>query len=51
MRYWLNVVAALLVATLFSACGTPSERHVVGETRAGPGLFTGDVGEIQIRRN
>ena len=51
MRRYRNIVAALVAATFVSACGTPTERHVVGEIPAGQGLFTGDKGEIAIRRN
>jgi len=35
---------------LIAACGTPTNRHVVGDIPPGPGLLTGDKGEIAVRR-
>ncbi len=40
----------LTVAAALAACGTPRERHPVGEIPDGPGLLTGEKGGVKITR-
>jgi hypothetical protein len=50
MRFRFHLAAALGVALTITACGTPTERRAVGEIPPGPGLLTGEKGEIVVRR-
>jgi len=46
----MRIAAAVLVIALLAACGTPRERHPVGEIPSGPGLLTGEKGAFEITR-
>ena len=50
MAHGRAFIVAVLALVALAACGTPTKPHVVGEIPPGPGLLTGEKGEIAVRR-